>query len=554
MAKKEKITVKKIDDAKKAKKGSEEKEAKPAKGKGKDGKGKDRSKWAAHEADLETELAALGLRIKDITGDGNCFFRALGDQLKGEEKVHAELRARIVGFMADHEEEFAPFVEDDESFGSYVARMKKDGTWAGYMEVVAASRCLGANLTIYQAGQPRWRVVHHPEDTAPMLHLAYSDGQHYDSVRCADDYGHGPAAPVVIRGDGTVPARPQRPVRDAGSEPWDERDEARVAASTACRDLGLVRAALSAAGGDVEAAVEKVIEMLAEQAEAEEGAEEVGEKEEKEVKEEGAGKEAEPGGEGGVSDVASITNGAGDGSGGGGAGGGGGGGSGGNGEAATGARPPDAEPKVGRGGEMTSAGAAVAGAAAAEAAAAGEAAGPAPAPAEARVPSTALRETDADAASATAASAAGAAVATATAATATAATATADPATSATAPSSSTTGPGGASADATGGAGEPAPGEAKGAGRKAPDSAKRRGIVVGSRSSSSSSSAAAAGSSSAPANNKRCPCGSNKKYKACCGPAAAAAARRKAAAGEVEVEAAAGLGTTVVAQVAALVI
>ena len=31
MAKKEKITVKKIDDAKKAKKGSEEKEAKPAK-------------------------------------------------------------------------------------------------------------------------------------------------------------------------------------------------------------------------------------------------------------------------------------------------------------------------------------------------------------------------------------------------------------------------------------------------------------------------------------------------------------------------------------------
>ncbi len=27
--------------------------------------------------------------------------------------------------MVGHEEEFAPFVEDDESFGSYVARMKK---------------------------------------------------------------------------------------------------------------------------------------------------------------------------------------------------------------------------------------------------------------------------------------------------------------------------------------------------------------------------------------------------------------------------------------------
>ncbi|KAG2430861.1 hypothetical protein HXX76_009835 [Chlamydomonas incerta] len=520
MAKKDKITVKKIDDAKKAKKGSEEKEA-PKKGKGKDGKGrdKDRGKWAANEADLGTELAAVGLRIKDITGDGNCFFRALGDQLKGEEKAHAELRARIVAFMSEHEDDFAPFVEDDESFGSYIARMKKDGTWAGYMEVVAASRCLGANLTIYQAGQPRWRVLHHPEDSAPMLHLAYSDGQHYDSVRCADDYGHGPAAPVVIRGDGTVPARPPRP---AGSGAWDERDAARVAASTACRDWGLVRRALQAAAGDVEAAIEKVIEMLAEQVEAEEGEEE-GERPQGTAEQEAgeAGRGAQAGGGEGASGP----------------------GAGGGDEAKV-----EAEAKAVGAARQAPAGSADApeaasgrgGAAAAEAVgsltAVAEVGATGQSPPEARVPSTALRETDATAGSPASQPPATAAAAAATAPGPGAATA-------ATASSSTAA----AAADANGGGAGSTAGEAKGVARKV--EARRRGIVLGS--SSSGSSAAA---SSAPANNKRCPCGSSKKYKACCGPAAAAAARRKAAAGEAEVEAVADLGTTVVAQVAALVI
>ncbi|KAG2445061.1 hypothetical protein HYH02_008929 [Chlamydomonas schloesseri] len=564
MAKKDKITVKKLDDAKKAKKGGEEKEAKPVKGKGK--KDKDKGKWAAaHEADLGTELAALGLRIKDITGDGNCFFRALGDQLKGEEKAHADLRARIVDFMAQHEDDFAPFVEDDESFGSYIARMKKDGTWAGYMEVVAASRCLGANLTIYQAGQPRWRVINHPEDAAPMLHLAYSDGQHYDSVRCADDFGHGPPQPVVIRGDGTVPARPPR-AQAGGGASWDERDEGRVAARTACRDMGLVRQALQASGGDVEGAIERVIEMLAEQAEAEEGGggggeaaaaaaaaaglDQVGkeggrgqlaaqkgrgkEEEEEEAASRAAG--------GGASASGSGGNGSGDG-----------GGSAGS-EAAGGAAAAGAGGGHSGSQAGSQAGAGVAGFA--------EGASE-QAPPGARVPSTALRETEAAAATSCAsqqpATAAGAAEA--------AVQPTLLPAAaSATAPTSPEAGPTlrGPGADAIGGGASAAPaavgevGGANGAAGRKTEAAKRRGIAVGKGSGNSSSgiSSSSAAASSAPANNKRCPCGSNKKYKACCGPAAAAAARRKAAAGEAEVAAAAAadLGTTVVAQVAALVI
>ncbi|GFH09764.1 OTU domain-containing protein 3, partial [Haematococcus lacustris] len=66
--------------------------------------------------------------------------------------------------------------DDDEPFDKYMARMAKDGVWAGYMEVIAASQVLQVHLNIYQAGQPRWTVTH-CSPQATTLHLSYHDGQ-----------------------------------------------------------------------------------------------------------------------------------------------------------------------------------------------------------------------------------------------------------------------------------------------------------------------------------------------------------------------------------------
>ncbi|KAJ9525321.1 hypothetical protein QJQ45_020866, partial [Haematococcus lacustris] len=205
--------------------------------------------------------AALGLRIKQITADGNCFFRAVGDQLKGDEGQHVRLRALIVDHMRQHQDDFAPFVEDDEPFDKYMSRMAKDGVWAGYMEVIAASQVLQVHLNIYQAGQPRWTVTH-CSPQATTLHLSYHDGQHYNSVRMAEDLAQGPPLPVVLR---QVPGVARAPSHVDGDEGWDERAAARVKASTACHDRAVVAAALKAAQGDVDLAIEKVIELLSQQ-------------------------------------------------------------------------------------------------------------------------------------------------------------------------------------------------------------------------------------------------------------------------------------------------
>ncbi|WIA18597.1 hypothetical protein OEZ85_010037 [Tetradesmus obliquus] len=203
---------------------------------------------------LDRELALLGLRVKQITADGNCFFRALSDQLEGNEHQHSTLRARVVGLMQQREPDFAPFVEDDQSFAGYIARMKKEGTWAGHMELQAASLLLQANIAVFQAGQPRWSITNFPPGSR-LLHLSYHDGEHYNSVRRAGDYSPGPPEPISDLA----------PVAHAGQlqTSWSAADEDRVAAGTGCDNPALIQQQLAAAGGDVDAAIEAVIEILA---------------------------------------------------------------------------------------------------------------------------------------------------------------------------------------------------------------------------------------------------------------------------------------------------
>ena len=46
-------------------------------------------------------------------------------------------------------------MEDDEPFERYCMKMRKDGAWAGNMEVQALSLLRGVNMCIHQAGQAR---------------------------------------------------------------------------------------------------------------------------------------------------------------------------------------------------------------------------------------------------------------------------------------------------------------------------------------------------------------------------------------------------------------
>ena len=105
---------------------------------------------------LREQLHRVNLTLKDVSADGNCFFRAICDQRDGSEIHHLDVREEVCEYMEKHEEDFRPFVEDDEEWSVYLARMRKDGSWAGNMEVQACARLLKMRICVHRAGQPRW--------------------------------------------------------------------------------------------------------------------------------------------------------------------------------------------------------------------------------------------------------------------------------------------------------------------------------------------------------------------------------------------------------------
>ena len=55
------------------------------------------------------QLRPLGLGIRNAQSDGNCLFRAISDQISGDENNQAKYRGNIVSYMRENSDEFAPF-------------------------------------------------------------------------------------------------------------------------------------------------------------------------------------------------------------------------------------------------------------------------------------------------------------------------------------------------------------------------------------------------------------------------------------------------------------
>ncbi|XP_013393286.1 OTU domain-containing protein 3-like [Lingula anatina] len=108
---------------------------------------------------FKNQLGKLGLELRDIPGDGNCLFRALGDQLEGHARNHYKHRLDTTEYMIQNKQDFEPFVEDDVPFERHIALLKKQGTYAGNDALVAFARLHGVNVVIHQLSSPLWQVV-----------------------------------------------------------------------------------------------------------------------------------------------------------------------------------------------------------------------------------------------------------------------------------------------------------------------------------------------------------------------------------------------------------
>ncbi|NXI86925.1 OTUD3 protein, partial [Rhipidura dahli] len=219
---------------------------------------------------LARQLRALGLKLREVPGDGNCLFRALGDQLEGHSRNHLRHRQETVEYMVRQRGDFEPFVEDDVPFDKHVANLAKPGTFAGNDAIVAFARNNQMNVVIHQLNAPLWQIRGTDRSGARELHVAYRDGEHYDSVRRINDDSEAPAClrmEMLCKDDSNKAeeVKPQKGNSEDETEVEVEDAVQKVCSATGCSDIDLVSHVLEVEDYNVESAIFAILQVKEEE-------------------------------------------------------------------------------------------------------------------------------------------------------------------------------------------------------------------------------------------------------------------------------------------------
>lgn len=134
------------------------------------------------EGAFEEDLRRVGYHIKRMTGDGNCLFRAVADQVYGDAEMHDEVRSRCMDYMEKEREHYSQFVAED--FTEYVRRKKRDKVFGNHLEIQAISEIYNRPIEVYAYGHREPINIFHKHyftEYAP-IRLSYHWGNHYNSV------------------------------------------------------------------------------------------------------------------------------------------------------------------------------------------------------------------------------------------------------------------------------------------------------------------------------------------------------------------------------------
>ncbi|KAI9670493.1 MAG: hypothetical protein M1817_004360 [Caeruleum heppii] len=156
-----------------------------------------------------------GLSEHDIRPDGHCLYSAIADQLgqlgidassplptefvdqrdgpeASEEQGYRKVRRAAAAYIAQHPEDFQPFLE--ESLDVYVGKIRDTAEWGGQLELLALSRSYGVEIDVVQ-GDGRVEKILPTRDLekaeeGKRMWLAYYRhtyglGEHYNSLRKA---------------------------------------------------------------------------------------------------------------------------------------------------------------------------------------------------------------------------------------------------------------------------------------------------------------------------------------------------------------------------------
>jgi hypothetical protein len=142
-----------------------------------------------HERLLE-RLTLYGLTARPVEGDGSCQFRAISDQLYGEQDHHALVRSMCIDQLLLTAERYRDYVIA-ETYDSYVQRMSLPKEWGDHVTLQALSDALGVEINLVTSFESSGLVRVVPQPPEPWqprppggapLWLSFWAEIHYQSL------------------------------------------------------------------------------------------------------------------------------------------------------------------------------------------------------------------------------------------------------------------------------------------------------------------------------------------------------------------------------------
>ena len=126
----------------------------------------------------------LNFQFIPIISDGNCLFRAISDQIYGDQDFHSEIRQTAYLYLLDRKEDFEPFIEQNgqtfDHYKTFLEKIQKDGTWGGDECLIALATCFQAKIIVHTLSE--CFEFKGCDENTKEFHLFFNNN-HYSSLR-----------------------------------------------------------------------------------------------------------------------------------------------------------------------------------------------------------------------------------------------------------------------------------------------------------------------------------------------------------------------------------
>ncbi|XP_006005463.1 OTU domain-containing protein 5-A isoform X2 [Latimeria chalumnae] len=122
-----------------------------------------------------------GFVIKQMKEDGACLFRAVADQVYGDQDMHDVVRKHCMDYLMKNADYFSNYVTED--FTTYINRKRKNNCHGNHIEMQAMAEMYNRPVEVYQYGTDPINTFHGiQQNEDEPIRVSYHRNIHYNSV------------------------------------------------------------------------------------------------------------------------------------------------------------------------------------------------------------------------------------------------------------------------------------------------------------------------------------------------------------------------------------